>query len=214
VLSKRDLTVWIVAAVALAVAIAGCGGDASPGTTTSTHAASPKPEPQPKPRLKPRADVASICSRISGEAAPLVRQVAPRARVHLEPSRLGPLKQDVVRSYGFSGCELHAADVNIHLTLDSASEVHRRYDNRITESEQFSSQNSRLFPYPVPRVGDRMVAGGGANWLPTFNQLVSVRSDEMLALDFYVRGVSTDLKKQAAAELARSTWSLLGIPRS
>ena len=150
--------------------------------------------------------MAAVCPQIYRRAKALIHGVVPKP--------LGPLKHDQVRSLNFSGCELgRNGVVNVHVTLDTAPEVGRRYDNRITEAEQFSSTNRKLFPVPVGGVGDRHVGGGGANWLAVFHQLLSIRGAHLLAIDFYLRGASLPVTKQTAAKLALTTWGLLGVPR-
>jgi hypothetical protein len=190
----------------LAIALAACGGGGGE-SSVATH--SQRPAAKPRPHIPRDQNLTANCPRIYRRATALIREVAPAA--------LGNLDRDQVRSLNFSGCALGSRGatprVNVHVTLDTAPEVLRRYDNRITESQQFSSRDKKLFPMPVGGVGDLQVGGGGANWLATFNQLLSVRGQHLLAIDFFVRGVPLEERKRLAKRLALTIWGLLGVPR-
>jgi hypothetical protein len=190
------------AGIALALAAGGCGDRGSSASTATTTTA-----PQlttPAPQLKSDQDVARICPEISRRAAAVIGGLTGHPP-SLSPERL--------RATNFSSCRLSAHDVAVRMTLDTAAKVRKRYDNRIVESQQFSSQTPGLFPQPVQGVGDRHASGGGANWLAVFNQLLSIRGAHMLAMTFYVKGVSDRDLEGAAKQVALATWDLLGVPR-
>ena len=205
---RRELIGLSVALVAVSLAPAGCGRGTSTTSTAASSTVATAANP-PRHRLPRDRDLARACPLIYRRARALVRPVAPDALANLE--------RDEVRSLNFAGCELgsrgNVPSLNVHVTLDTAPEVRRRYDNRITESEQFSSTDKKLFPVPVGGVGDRHVGGGGANWLATFNQLLSVRGQHLLAVDLYVRGVPSGERKRMAKALALAVWRRLGVTR-
>jgi len=139
----------------------------------------------------------------------LVRRAAPAA--------LGPLRREQVRSVGYSSCRIGTRrpnGVNVHVTLDTAPHVLQGYANRLVESQQFGQETTKgLSPVPVPGVGDRHAGGGGANWIPALNQLLSVRGHHMLAVNVFARGASRSQLLGVARRLALRTWARLGVPR-
>ena len=193
-----------IAGVGLVVLLAasGCGGS---GETTAPAPATQVVTTPRAPRLQPDQDIATICPRLARKARTIVQQANNHPAPRLSTQRL--------RATNFSSCRLGAKDVAVRMTLDTAAKVKKRYDNRITESQQFSSQTKGLFPHPVGGIGDLHASGGGANWLPVFNQLLSIRGNHMLAMTFYVKGLSKDGLLSAAKKLALTTWGALGVPR-
>ena len=191
-----------IAAVALALAAfsPGCGGSGSDTGSGASVTATPR-----APRLRRDQDIALICPEVSRRASVLVGD--------LTQDRPPSLSMDGLRGTNFSSCRLGTRNAAIRMTLDTAPNVRTRYDNRITESQQFSSRTPGLFPHLVHGLGDRHASGGGANWLPVFNQLLSIRGSHMLAMTFYVKGVAKPALEEAAVKLARSAWGLLGVPR-
>jgi hypothetical protein len=184
--------------VALAIAAGGCGGG---GGETSTPAVTTTAPPQ----LRRDQDVAGICRQVSRRLSEAIRGLTGRAAPPLSTERL--------RATNFSSCRASGRDVALRMTLDTAAEVRTRYDNRITESQQFSSQTPGLFPRPVQGVGDRHASGGGANWLAVFNQLLSIRGSHELAITLYVKGVPDAQLESGTKQVALATWGLLGVPR-
>jgi hypothetical protein len=98
------------------------------------------------------------------------------------------------------------------LRRDSSSTV-TRYFNRVTESQQFSSTNPALRPVPVPGLGDSGVPGGGANWIPYFDQLLSARGEGALLVNFYAQGAANEALKEEAIRFTRLLYAELGIER-
>jgi hypothetical protein len=188
--------------LALCAAPAGCGSgrgsNASTGSTTSASAA-------PNQKAAAPAGVAAACTRIP------VRMVS--ALVAGAGGRSVPLERTASSTAGRSVCRFRGRSVNVEAQLDAATRAVTRYFNRVTELLQFSSTNAKLRPVPVPALGDRGVPGGGANWVPFFDQLLSVRGERTLLVNFFVRGASTPALKRAAIRFTRLTYDRLGEPR-
>jgi hypothetical protein len=104
--------------------------------------------------------------------------------------------------------------MNVHVTLDTAPHVLQGYANRLVESQQFGQETTKgLSPVPVAGIGDHRVGGGGANWIPALNQLLSVRGHHMMAVNVFARGAPRSERLDIARRLALGTWARLGVPR-
>ncbi|HEY7151088.1 MAG TPA: hypothetical protein VH391_05360 [Solirubrobacterales bacterium] len=192
------------AIVGLGAAVAaGCGGN---GASSTTSSATQAPAANPAPKIKPDEDLAAICPQLALRTKELAEGLAS--------SRPGRLHVQRTRSLHLTGCRFETEGVNVHLAIDSAPEARQRYSNRMVESYQFGSgvaaTSTGLRPRPVKGLGDRNVGGGGANWLPIYNQLLSVRGPRVLIVNFFARGGSDGELKAAAIALSREAYSLLG----
>ena len=193
---------------AIALMAAGCG--AGGGSSTSSEATGSSAAPEASRPLPRDQDLAAGCPALYRRSLALIR--------HAQPSALGPLTRKRVRSFNFASCGIGTKrpnGINVRVTLDTAPHVLQGYANRLVESEQFGQQTTKgLSPVPVKGVGDHHVGGGGANWIPAFNQLLSVRGHHMLAVNVYVRGLPRPERERIAEELALLAWDKLGVPRS
>ncbi|HKQ18020.1 MAG TPA: hypothetical protein VJS87_05680, partial [Solirubrobacterales bacterium] len=110
-------------------------------------------------------------------------------------------------------CAFDAPGVNGELSLDGNRLAVRGYFNRMTEFSQFSSNDPGLRPQPVAGLGDPGTPGGGANWIPSLDQLFSVRAHRTLIATFYVRGARDAQLRRGAISLSRLAYAALGSPR-
>jgi hypothetical protein len=163
----------------------GCGGSAAGG---------------PSPPL------ATACPRI-----PLQRI---EALVRGSGGSPGSIKRAAGGSALLSTCSFRARGASLRLSLDAERHAVRGYFNRMTEFHQFSARGPGLTPLPVPGVGDRGTPGYGANWLPAFDQLFSVRKRRLLIATFFVHGASARQARTGAIALTRLAYAALGLPRA
>lgn len=193
------------AALALCAALAsGCGGAPPPSDTARGTAVSPGPHgalpPTDKSGLNEaatglhlsRSDCAALASWLRGIELPGSPPVSTRSNP--TPPR--------------SSCELHAPGTTVSLTLDSAYGARQRYANRLVEQVQFNTTDPAAVPHFVPNVGDRVAPGRGANWIPAYSQLMAVRGNRWLTVDFAVPGLSSRARVALASELARRAFRL------
>jgi hypothetical protein len=196
------------AAAILGVAAAlsgGCGGadDQISSTPGSTSAPAPRHTVAP---VKVSENLAAVCPQLARRTRALIDGIAsrPPGRLTIHPTR----------SLHLTACRLDADDAEAHLTLDVAPDARQRYSNRMVESYQFGSgagaTSPGLRPRPVKGVGDPKVEGGGANWLPIYNQLLSVRGPRVLIVGMFVKGAADRELRAAATRLSRWAYSLLG----
>ena len=141
----------------------------------------------------------------------------PVARVTALVRAAGGSGNGLRRSSGGSArlthCDFRAPGVNGSLVLDDGRKAVTRYFNRITEAIQFSSTTPALRPQQVSGVGDANTPGLGANWIPAYDELLSVRGSGALFATFYVRGASQAQLKQGAIALTRLAYAALGLRR-
>jgi hypothetical protein len=140
-----------------------------------------------------------------------VRRV--QALISAGGGQAGPLRRSSSSTSGRSVCRFHGHTANVEAQLDVSTRAVTRYFNRITESQQFSSTNRLLRPVPVPDLGDRGVPGGGANWIPYFDQLLSARGQAALLVNFFARGAANDALKRSAIRFSELLYSKLGARR-
>jgi hypothetical protein len=107
-----------------------------------------------------------------------------------------------------SSCELRAPGTTVALTLDSAYGARQRYANRLVEQVQFNTSKPRNVPHYVPGVGDKVAPGRGANWIPAYSELLAVRGNRWLTVNFAVPGLSDRQRRELAAGLARRAFRL------
>ncbi len=171
--------------------MAGCGDDAS----TTTTAATARP-----------GGLATACAKI------------PAARLQALVSAAGGGQAQILRRSArgsqLSHCSFKAPGVNLQLSLDANHDAERGYFNRMTELSQFGSREPGLRPQPVPGVGDPGTSGFGANWVPAFDQLFSVRRHQALIATFFVQGAPAARLRAGAIALTRLAYAALGSPRA
>jgi hypothetical protein len=189
--NRRCSVLRVTGALWISVLLAGCGANAS---TTSRTAPTPK-----------AAGLATACAKIP----------ISRLRTLVRTAGGGPqnLRRRATGSE-LSHCSFKAPGVNLQLSLDANHDAVRGYFNRMTELSQFSSRESGLRPQPVPGIGDRGTSGFGANWVPAFDQLFSVRRRQALIATFFVRGAEVARLRAGAIALTRLAYAALGSPRA
>jgi hypothetical protein len=186
----------------LAFVTAGCGGSGA-GTTASGTST-------------PRASRPAAPARgIKGESA---SEVATRA--HLSASDCAALAKLAERQTGtalthqstprppLSRCRLEGPGTSINVYLDSGFAAHQRYENRITETDQFGYREPSRTPHPVPGVGEKAAYNADANWIPAFGTLLAVRGNRWLTVTLSVAGRSIHRQRHEAAVLARAGFRL------
>jgi hypothetical protein len=176
------------------------GGASVPAATTETSVSSaPAPKAAPKPRYSgPLADGCRELAR--GRLAMLARLGAPPGA--LDASAGG----DSTRAQ----CLIRAKGVQLKATLDAAPQAARRYANFITESAQFSVGSPERRPRPVGGVG-RGRGAGSANWIPAFSEIVSLRGNHVLTVNFVAAGVPVDTRRRAAIATSLFLYHRLGL---
>lgn len=187
------------ALVAACVLLAGCGGSSKAPPTTPAQATAGHRTPQ-----RPTG-AAAFCASI-----PIRRMTS---LISAAGGRGAQLQRSSSSTSGRSVCRFHGPAANVEAQLDLATRAVTRYFNRVTESQQFSSTNPGLRPVPVPGLGDSGVPGGGANWIPFFDQLLSARGDVALLVNFYARGATNAALKEEAIRFTRLVYVRLGVKR-
>ena len=192
--------------VAVSLGAFGCGGHGGQGGTSVSQRVT---RGGVAPHTTRDSDLVRACPGIYRRGIALIRRASPLT--------VGPLRREQVRSVGYSSCRIGTRrpnGVNVHVTLDTAPHVLQGYANRLVESQQFGQETTKgLSPVPVAGIGDRRVGGGGANWIPVLNQLLSVRGHHMLAVNVYARGASRSERLDVARRLALRAWAILGVSR-
>jgi hypothetical protein len=183
--------------VAAALALgAGCGGS---GSTASTSTRSVAPAP-PAP-----SGLAVACKRIRvPKVAALVRAAGGSGK---------GLRRSSGGSPRLTHCAFRAPGVNAGLVLDDGREAVTRYSNRMTEAVQFSSTTPALRPHPIAGIGDVNTPEYGANWIPAYDELASVRGQGALFATFYVRGAGKAQLRRGGVGLTLLAYRALGLPR-
>lgn len=94
------------------------------------------------------------------------------------------------------------------MSLDTAANSNRRFSNRIVEAVQFSNNDPTHRPVIVRGVGDPKADSRGAVWTSVNAQLLAIRGDRLIILNFYEKGVPDSRLRNDAAGLARRTYAL------
>jgi hypothetical protein len=174
--------------VLIALAIAGCGSDAE--TTTTSHRG---PTASAVCARIPTAAVERLIARAGGRRPPALRRFARGTSSLIECGLIGP-------------------GVKVVLSLDLAQDARQRFDNRVVEMTQFSTERPATRPRPVPGVGDPGAGDEGAQWIPALHQLLAYRPGRYLIVDFVAGGAGSAASRAGAADLARLTFPRM--PRS
>jgi hypothetical protein len=179
---------WIpYGAAATALLLAGCGGGGD-STSASSGAAAPSP--------------AAVCAKVAANA---VARIVDRASPHTAPA----LRRSAHGTAQLVKCAFSGGGVHVDLNLDLAANSRQRFDNRVTEMTQFSTDRPSTRPRPAPGVGDPASGNEGAQWIPALDQLLAFRPGRYLIVDFTVRGASDHANRAGAAALARLAFPLL-----
>lgn len=202
---------WAATALVAAALLSGCGGPSRAAPTTSPAAAprapaTPRSASRGAAGVRPGENLAPICSKL---AASSVRALTEAGA----PAPQGTPAAHGAASGNLTSCRLRRTGLRVRFSLDAAPDARQRYSNRIVESYQFGAGGAATSPGLRPRpgegLGDRNVEGGGANWLPIYNQLLSVRGQRVLIVGIFVRGASDDQLKSAAIALSRDAYRQL-----
>jgi hypothetical protein len=165
----------------IAVAVAGCGSDSE---TTSTTATLPQLTITVAP---PSGPMVRICDRSLG------RQVSQALRSNGVGGRLPqPTATGTPRN---SRCDFAKV---VELSMDNAPDAVQRYQNRVTETAQFSKSIPSHVPQPLEGIGDGRLGAAGANWIAFLHQLLSARGKRVLIVS--VNGEASDSERLAAAK--------------
>jgi hypothetical protein len=194
----------LLALALLAAALAGCGG----GSSATERTAGPGESARHRSALQ-GTDKGGLGERAT--ALHLSRADCEELAVWLRGVELPgspPVSARSTPTPPRSGCELRAPRTTVSLTLDSAYGARQRYANRLVEQVQFNTTKRRNVPHFVPGVGDRVAPGRGANWIPAYSELLAVRGNRWLTVNFAVPGLSNRQRRALAAELARRAFRL------
>lgn len=185
--SETTAVLAIAACGACAAALLGCGG----GGSAETGQANPA-----RPSLS-----AATCRRLQ-----------PLARSEIGASGLasGPIRTAASGTVRLSKCTFSGRGARASITLDTASDSHQRFANRVVEEVQFSGGDPARLPRQVKGVGDPGSENGGAVWTSASAQLLAIRGNRLLIVDFYVPGAPDRRLREAAAALARRAYALTG----
>jgi hypothetical protein len=177
----------------LALASAGCGSGGSSPSTTSTSSGGgnfrERPGQQPTSLHISRSDCKAL-------AATVERQTTAHLRLHSDPTPPN------------SQCRLQGPGVHISISLDTAYDARRRYENRMTEQVQFNAPYPARDPHRVANVGDPAPGEHFASWIPAYSTLYAVRGNRWLTLAYSVAGKTRPQRLIAAAPLARQAFRL------
>jgi hypothetical protein len=166
-------------------ALSGCGGGTPSETGSGTTATGP------------RLGI-SVCRRL----APLVnREVAAAGQA-------APLKLTSTGTVRLSTCTYVSRSARVAISLDTATNSHKRFSNRVVEEIQFSANDPTRRPHDVRGVGDPGSDNGGAVWTIASAQLLAIRGNRLLIVDFYVAGAPNRRLRTSAATLARRAYAV------
>jgi hypothetical protein len=179
----------------IVVALASCGGgDGSPTVAPPVTQSAPPPPSGPLVRICDRAFARRALEALHGAGY--------RGELQSGPAASGSQRN--------SACRLRIERGRAEASLDSAPDAVQRYFNRITEASQFSSRDRELAPQPVEGVGARRLPGAGANWIPAFGELLSVRGSRVLIVSLSAPGIPDSRLESAAKDLSLYVYGRLG----
>jgi hypothetical protein len=182
---------------------AGCGGGSSRSEETGGTAQASRPNPVGPTDKSGLGEAATGLHLSRGDCTALAAWLRS-AELPGSP----PISPHSTPAPPRSTCKLRAPGTTVLLTLDTAYGARQRYANRLVEQVQFNTTDPRAVPHYVPGVGDRVAPGRGANWIPAYSQLMAVRGNRWLTVDFSVPGLSSRDRVALAAELARRAFRL------
>jgi hypothetical protein len=183
----------------LALALAGCGGGSDSDETSPDTGLTVLHTPTTSTTGPASGPLARICDgALSDEMVPILRSNDFRARLANHPHASGGGKQ--------SACDLGP----VELSMDAAPDAVQRYQNRITETAQFSQSIPSHVPKPVRGIGDPDLGAAGANWIPFLHQLLSARGKRVLITTVNGGGLSDAQRLAAAKTVSLAVWERLG----
>lgn len=172
----------VVALCMVALAVAGCGDSSSDTTSTSATISQPTTTV-----AAPSGPMVRICDRA------LARRVEQALRSNGFNEKLPPpTPTGTPRN---SRCDFAKV---VELSMDGAPDAVQRYQNRVTETAQFSESIPSHVPKPLKGIGDRRLGAAGANWIPFLHQLLSARGKRVLIVT--VNGPGGDSERLSAAK--------------
>jgi hypothetical protein len=185
-------------ALSLCAAVAGCGGGGGETSSAGPLATTAPASGGAVTRTPAQRHFARTCRSLAAGGADraLARAGVRAGRLRLRSIGVGQPAQ----------CVLGAPGASVEVDLDSAPQAARRYFNRITESIQTGLERPSLRPQAVAGVGEGHVPGGGANWIPASEQLLSLRGQRLLIAAVHARGGAESGLRQAAARISVAVW--------
>lgn len=191
-----------------ALALTGCGGSSSgageSGGTTAGSSAGSREEAAPsvnRTGIKPEEAATTVhlswrdCDQLG---AALTKRTGRTIYISAEPR---PPR---------SGCRLQGHGIDVTITLDTSYGAHKRYFNRVVETQQFGAPDQAKMPHPVPGVGEPGAYGQSAQWIPAIGTLLAVRGNRWITMSYAAAGQSRPERKDAAAALAIRAFRLTG----
>jgi hypothetical protein len=106
-----------------------------------------------------------------------------------------------------SGCDFARV---VEISMDGATDAVQRYQNRVTETAQFSESIPSHVPQPLKGIGDRRLGAAGANWIPFLHQLLSARGKRVLIVTVNGAGASDSVRLSAAKAISLAVYQRLG----
>jgi hypothetical protein len=203
-IAPKGQTFGLGALAAAAVIAAGCGGGGGSNGMTELHTGIGTRAATTEAPAMPTG-LAAACRRIpTSQVAALVRTAGGSGE---------RLKRASGGSERLTHCDFRARGVNAGLVLDDGRKAVTRYSNRMVEAVQFSSTTPSLRPQPLNGIGDVNTPEYGANWIPAYDELASVRGRGALFASFYVRGASQAQLRRGGIVLSLLAYRALGLRR-
>ncbi|HTR75312.1 MAG TPA: hypothetical protein VMH33_08660 [Solirubrobacterales bacterium] len=178
--------------LAVVLAVAGCGSGGSTSSEPAVLSRGIKGESTTEKATKAHLSAA--------DCAALAKFVEVRAKTRLT-HRSTPTPP-------LSRCRLEGPGISINVYLDTGFAAHQRYENRVTETDQFGVGDPAKVPHPVPGVGEKAAYEAGANWIPSLQTLLAVRGDRWVTVTISVARWSDRRLRDEAAGLGRAAFRL------
>jgi hypothetical protein len=177
-----------ISALGLAALLCGCGG----GGPSESDGAGP---------------ASGVGPRLSAAKCRQLRSLVHSEVATLRPAAV-PLRETGSGTVRLSECVFTSHSARVSISLDTATNSHKRFSNRVVEEIQFSANDPTRRPHDVAGVGDPHSDNGGAVWTPSSAQLLAIRGGRLLIVDFYVAGAPNHRLRNAAAVLARHAFAI------
>lgn len=189
--------------------LGGCGsGGATPGDSSRSTPDAARPSPDRRAQLT-RGD----CDQLGRYVQ---ERLGTQGRARPAGARGGPPRVTVRSTPGppLSRCSYSTPSASVTITLDTATDSHQRFANRLVEAIQFSFNEPSKRPRRVSGVGDPGAESGGAVWTTSSAQLTAIRGNRLLIVGFYEAGLSDPRQRAEAAALARRAYAITSPPAS
>ncbi|HET7122010.1 MAG TPA: hypothetical protein VFI17_12280 [Solirubrobacterales bacterium] len=184
------------AILACALLLGGCGGTATDSTGGSAEEVAPavnrtgiKPEEARTSLRLGRDDCRALAAALTRRSGQPVNASSQPRPPHSE-------------------CQLHGRGIAVSISLDASYGAHKRYFNRVVETQQFGAPDPAKMPHPVPGVGESGAYGQSAEWIPGLGTLLAVRGNRWVTISYAAAGESRPTRKAAAATVGRRAFRL------